>query len=155
MNAVNDKPQADGQTERDPRWASIVARDPEADGRFWYSVRTTGVYCRPSCPSRLARPENVHFHPSPEDAERGGFRPCRRCRPDQPSLLEQHTAKVTEACRRIENAERPPSLEVLARHAGLSPYHFHRVFSQVTGLTPRAYAAAHRASRVRHELPSG
>ena len=140
------------QTESDPRWESVVARSAEADGTFWYSVRTTGVYCRPSCPARLARPENVRFHTTREEAERDGFRPCKRCGPDRPSLLERHTAMVTEACRFIESAPRAPSLEQLATRAGVSAFHFHRVFKAVTGLTPRAYAAAHRGERVRREL---
>ncbi len=139
-------------TEGDPRWASVVARSAEADGRFFYSVRTTGVYCRPSCAARLPRPQNVRFHDSREDAERAGFRPCKRCKPDQPSLLEQHAEKVTEACRLIETSPRVPRLEELAARAGVSPFHFHRVFKSVTGLTPRAYAAAHRGERVRQEL---
>jgi AraC family transcriptional regulator of adaptative response/methylated-DNA-[protein]-cysteine methyltransferase len=139
-------------TEGDPRWASVVARSAEADGSFFYSVRTTGVYCRPSCAARLPRPQNVRFHDSREDAERAGFRPCKRCKPDQPSLLEQHAAKVTEACRLIETSPRVPRLEELATRAGVSPFHFHRVFKSVTGLTPRAYAAAHRGERVRQEL---
>lgn len=137
----------------DPRWASVVARNPDADGTFYYSVKTTGVYyCRPSCAARLARPENVHFHPTREDAELAGYRPCKRCKPDQPSLAEQNAAKVTDACRLIETAETVPSLEALATHIGMSAYHFHRVFKRVSGLTPRAYAAAHREQRVRHEL---
>ncbi|HXV09031.1 MAG TPA: bifunctional DNA-binding transcriptional regulator/O6-methylguanine-DNA methyltransferase Ada, partial [Burkholderiales bacterium] len=81
-----------------------------------------------------------------------GFRPCKRCRPDQPALAEQHAGRVAEICRLIESAETVPSLEELARRAGLSAYHFHRVFRAATGLTPRAYAAAHRAKRVRNEL---
>ncbi len=138
--------------ENDPRWAAVVARDADADGKFYYSVKTTGVYCRPSCASRPARPENIAFHATRAAAERAGFRPCKRCKPDQPSLIEQHAAKVTEACRLIETAETAPSLEVLADHAQLSVYHFHRVFKAITGLTPKAYAAAHRARRVRDEL---
>jgi AraC family transcriptional regulator of adaptative response/methylated-DNA-[protein]-cysteine methyltransferase len=139
-------------TQNDPRWASVVGRSAEADGNFFYSVRTTGVYCRPSCAARLARPENVRFHATREDAERAGFRPCKRCKPDQPSLLEQHAAKVTEACRLIETSPSVPHLEELAARAGVSTFHFHRVFKAVTGLTPRAYAAAHRGERVRQEL---
>jgi len=142
-------------TERDPRWAAVLARDPAADGRFWYSVRTTGVYCRPSCASRRARPENVHFHDTPQDAERAGYRPCRRCRPDRDGVREQHAALVAAACRTIEAAEQAPDLATLAAQAGLSPFHFHRVFKAVTGVTPRAYAAAQRASRVRRELVRG
>ena len=140
------------ETELDPRWAAVLARSAEADGSFVYSVRTTGVYCRPSCPSRRARPENVRFHTTREEAERAGFRPCKRCKPDQPSLAEQHAAAVTEACRLIESSPATPRLEALAATAGMSTFHFHRVFKAVTGLTPKAYAAAHRGERVRREL---
>ena len=136
----------------DPRWAAIVARDRAADGTFYYSVRTTGVYCRPSCASRLANPRNVRFHPSAADAERAGFRPCRRCKPDQAAVGSLHAARVAEICRVIEAAEHRPSLAALAKRAGLSPYHFHRVFKAATGLTPGAYAAAHRSKRIRSEL---
>jgi AraC family transcriptional regulator of adaptative response/methylated-DNA-[protein]-cysteine methyltransferase len=139
-------------TAGDPRWAAVVARSAAADGTFYYSVRTTGVYCRPSCPARVARPENVRFHSTREDAERAGFRACRRCKPDQPSVAEQHAAMVTRACRLIETSQTLPSLEELARAAGVSTFHFHRVFRSVTGVTPRAYAAAHRGARVRREL---
>jgi AraC family transcriptional regulator of adaptative response/methylated-DNA-[protein]-cysteine methyltransferase len=139
----------------DPRWTAVQARDARADGTFFYSVRTTGVYCRPSCTARSARPENVAFHATAAEAEQAGFRPCRRCRPDQPPLHEQHAALITEACRSIENAETPPTLEQLAKPAGLSPFHFHRVFKAVTGLTPRQYAAAHRDRRVRSGLGRG
>ncbi len=139
-------------TERDPRWGDVVARDPRADGRFVYSVRTTGVYCRPSCGSRRARPENVRFHDSAAAAERAGFRPCLRCQPSGPALAERQAAVVTAACRHIERAESMPTLAELARGAGLSAFHFHRVFKSVTGLTPRAYAAAHRDRRLRERL---
>lgn len=139
-------------TVSDPRWAAVVARDLQADGKFFYSVKTTGVYCRPSCAARTARPENVAFHLTMADAERAGFRPCERCKPDQPSLAEQHATKVAELCRFIANAEQPPTLDELAERAGLSAYHLHRVFKEITGLTPKAYAAAHRAKRIRQEL---
>ena len=153
MNAILNKTTAAAEaTERDPRWAAVLARDPKADGSFWYSVKTTGVYCRPSCAARRARPENVQFHASREAAEQAGFRPCKRCTPDQASLHEQHAAKVAEACRLIEDPEQLPDLAALAAHAGISPWHFHRVFKAVTGLTPKAYANAHRARRVRREL---
>jgi AraC family transcriptional regulator of adaptative response/methylated-DNA-[protein]-cysteine methyltransferase len=136
----------------DPRWASIVSRSPSADGEFYYSVSTTGVYCRPSCGARRARPEHIRFHRSRVDAERAGFRPCKRCKPDQPSVAEQHAAKVTLACRLIETSPTVPTLEMLADHTGLSAYHFHRVFKAITGLTPRHYAVAHRGKRVRTAL---
>jgi len=136
----------------DSRWAAVVARDPKADGKFFYSVRTTGVYCRPSCGSRQAKRENVTFHASIAAAERAGFRPCKRCKPDQAPLAAQHAATIAKTCRRIEGAEKIPTLSVLACEANLSPYHFHRLFKSITGLTPKAYAAAHRAERVRREL---
>jgi AraC family transcriptional regulator of adaptative response/methylated-DNA-[protein]-cysteine methyltransferase len=136
----------------DRRWAAIVARDASSDGAFFYSVATTGVYCRPSCASRLAKPENVTFHATAADAERAGFRPCKRCRPDEPPLVERHAAQVAELCRLIERSEAPPSLEALARHAGLSPHYTHRVFKAITGVTPKAYASARRAARIHDEL---
>ena len=136
----------------DPRWAAVVARDSASDGKFFYSVRTTGVYCKPSCAARAARPENVEFHASSADAERAGFRACMRCKPDQLPLAEQHAAKIAELCRLIERAEQAPTLEQLANHAGLSTFHLHRVFKAITGVTPKQYAAAHRAKRVKSEL---
>ncbi|UFS66709.1 bifunctional DNA-binding transcriptional regulator/O6-methylguanine-DNA methyltransferase Ada [Paracoccus denitrificans] len=142
-------------TESDPRWQRVLARDAAADGSFVYSVRTTGVYCRPSCPSRRAKPQNVTLYASPDQAEAAGFRPCRRCNPRGASAAEANAALVAAACRLIEQAETPPTLQALAEAAGLSPFHFHRQFKAVTGLTPRAYAAAHRAGRLRARLAQG
>ncbi|MDB5802608.1 MAG: transcriptional regulator, AraC family [Rhodocyclales bacterium] len=146
-------------TLNDPRWAAVLARDSAADGTFYFSVKTTGVYCRPSCAARPALPQNVAFHATCEDAERAGFRPCKRCKPDQPALAEQHAEKVTEACRLIEQsvsaASAVPSLDELAARVGLSAYHFHRLFKSITGVTPKAYATAQRATRVRKELGRG
>ncbi len=142
----------DAPTEHDPRWAQVVARDRRADGTFYYSVSTTRVYCRPSCGSRRANPKNVRFHRTTADAERAGFRPCKRCRPDQPALEQRQAATVADICRVIETADEMPSLAALAKRACLSTYHFHRVFKTVTGVTPKAYAAAHRMKRVRSEL---
>jgi AraC family transcriptional regulator of adaptative response/methylated-DNA-[protein]-cysteine methyltransferase len=152
MNMSAKNVQLAAATAHDPRWASVAARDPKADGTFYYSVETTGVYCRPSCAARLARPENVRFHATCKDAEKAGFRPCKRCKPNQASLIEQYAANVTAACRIIEASETMPGLEDLASRVGVSPSHFHRVFKHVTGLTPRAYAAAHRATRLRQAL---
>ena len=137
------------------RWRAVERRDRAADGTFVYSVRTTGVYCRPSCAARLPRRENVEFHATCADAERAGFRPCKRCRPNQPALADQQAAAVARACRLIEEAEDTPGLATLAQAAGLSRFHFHRVFKTVTGVTPKAYAAAHRGKRVRAELAQG
>ena len=152
MSALQSVGMAVIATERDPRWEAVVARDPRADGTFYYSVRTTGVYCRPSCASRRANPRNVSFHATREEAERAGFRPCRRCRPDRPANENPHAAVIATICRSIEAADTPLSLETLARLAGLSPHHFHRVFKAITGVTPREYGAAHRMKRVRDGL---
>ncbi len=135
------------------RWNAVVHRDPDAEGKFYYSVKTTGVYCRPSCAARLARRENVQFHASCEAAERAGFRACKRCRPNGRSLAEEYAAKVATACRTIATAEELPSLEFLAKAAGMSRFHFHRVFTKIAGLTPKAYAMAHREARMRQTLP--
>jgi len=136
----------------DGRWAAVVARDKAADGTFVTAVRTTGIYCRPSCTARRPLRENVSFYESNEEAEAAGFRACKRCKPNAPAGEGEHTAKIAEACRMIEIAETPPKLDELAMSAGMSPYHFHRVFKAVTGVTPKAYAVAHRQNRVRDAL---
>ncbi len=137
------------------RWEAVVRKDHAADGRFYYSVKTTGVYCLPSCPARTALRKNVVFHQSPAAAEKAGFRACKRCLPNGPRLNEIHAAAVAKACRAIETSEHVPTLEVLARTAGMSAFHFHRVFKAITGVTPKAYATAHRARRIREELTKG
>lgn len=139
----------------DPRWRQVVARDASADGSFVYAVRTTGVYCRPSCPSRRARPENVGFFATPAAAEAAGYRQCKRCNPRGLSTAEANAALVIAACRLIEAAETPPALDALAEATGLSPFHFHRLFKAQTGLTPREYASGHRAGRLRARLEQG
>ncbi len=139
-------------TAADPRWARVLARDKTADGAFFYSVATTGIYCRPSCPSRTANPKNVGLHDTLADARAAGFRPCKRCNPDGLSLASQNAATVASACRLIEQNEEMPSLSELADAVGLSPGYFHRMFKSVVGLTPKAYAAGYRAGRVREAL---
>jgi AraC family transcriptional regulator, regulatory protein of adaptative response / methylated-DNA-[protein]-cysteine methyltransferase len=139
----------------DPRWARIVARDRTADGHLWYSVSTTGVYCRPSCPSRTANPKNVQLHDTLESAKATGFRPCKRCNPDGPSIEAENAAVIARACRIIEESEEEPLLEVLAAAVGRSPGYFHRMFKAATGVTPKDYAAAQRAAKVRQGLASG
>ena len=146
---------AEAAIEADPRWARVLARDRSADGQFWYSVATTGVYCRPSCPSRTANPRNVGLHGSLAEAKATGFRPCKRCNPDGPSADIANAAIVARACRLIEGSEEVPSLKGLAQAANLSTSYFHRLFKSVTGLTPKDYAEAHRASRVRDGLARG
>jgi len=135
------------------RWEAVVRRDRSADGLFCYSVRTTGVYCRPSCASRPALRKNVRFHASCEEAEQAGFRACKRCRPNAPGLAEQHAAVVAKACRLIELSAEMPNLDTLAEAAGMSRFHFHRVFKSITGVTPKAFAFARRAQRLRDKLP--
>jgi len=152
MNSAPASTSANCDASTDSRWNAVVARDRSVDGTFFYSVRTTGVYCRPSCPSRRANPTNVQFHTTAAEAERAGFRPCKRCRPGLRTVEQQHASTIARICREMDSADQSPRLEDLARRAGLSPYHFHRVFKAVTGLTPRAYAAARRAKRVRTTL---
>jgi AraC family transcriptional regulator, regulatory protein of adaptative response / methylated-DNA-[protein]-cysteine methyltransferase len=134
------------------RWAAVAGRDRNADGSFYYSVETTGVYCRPSCAARLPRRENVRFHLTCEAAERAGFRPCRRCRPSEPALMTQRASAIEKACRVIESADELPNLDDVAAAAGMSRFHFQRVFKSVTGVTPGAYFTENRAHRVRTEL---
>ncbi len=136
----------------DPRWAQVRNRDRSADGRYVYSVSTTGVYCRPSCGARLPRPEHVRVFYTTGAAQAAGFRACRRCKPDQPPLLEQHRVLIERLCRLIEGADAIPTLKDLAQTAGLSPFHLHRIFQAITGVTPAAYARAHRAQRLRAVL---
>ena len=143
------------ESEDDRRWLAIEARDPGADGQFVYGVKTTGVYCRPSSSARLPRRHNVEFFDTAEQAEAAGYRPSRRAAADQTSTAQQHAALVTRACQLIEQAEAAPSLNTLAQQLGLSPYHFHRVFKAITGLTPKAYASAHRARKMRQQLTRG
>jgi AraC family transcriptional regulator of adaptative response/methylated-DNA-[protein]-cysteine methyltransferase len=140
------------ETMSDPRWLSVVGREKESDEKFYYSVKTTGVYCRPSCAARLARPENVRFYTTTAAAEKAGFRPCKRCKPVGLSLTETNTAKIEKVCRLIERSDETPSLEQLARHSGMSVFHLHRTFKTITGLTPNGYGAAHRSKRVRRTL---
>lgn len=142
-------------TSQDPRWNAVQSRDAKLDGRFYYAVETTGVYCRPSCGSRAPRPENARFFSTREEAEHAGFRPCKRCKPDQSPLPERHAELMARMCRLIESADTPPSLDTLAREAGLSSYHLHRIFKSITGMTPRAYAVEHRARRLRERLADG
>ncbi len=139
----------------DPRWARIVARDKAADGHLWYSVGTTGVYCRPSCPSRIANPQNVTLHETLESARATGFRPCKRCNPEGLSLECENAALVAKACRIIEESEEEPSLEELADAVGRSSSYFHRMFKATTGLTPKNYAVADRSKKVRKGLATG
>lgn len=149
--AVTPTPAPDFATD-DARWQAFVQRDRRADGIFYTAVKTTGVYCRPVCGARQPRRENVVFFASCDEAEQAGFRPCRRCHPRGISLSETHAAIVAQACRTIEAAETAPTLAELADAARLSPFHFHRLFRQATGVTPKAYADAARNRRMQGAL---
>jgi len=129
-------------------WEAVRTRDASADGKFFCCVLSTGIYCYPSCPGRPMRPENVVFHPDRESAVRAGFRACKRCRSDLAPRAEREAALVAQACRTIEQAEEGVALEALAAEASVSAFHFHRLFRKITGVTPKAYAAAKRADRV-------
>lgn len=136
----------------DERWRAVRDRDSAADGYFVFVVRTTGLYSRPSCVARSARRENVVYFATIEQARAAGYRPCRRCRPDEPDLSRQYAAAVTRACRIVEESAHPLNLDDIARKVGFSRFHFHRVFKAYTGITPHAYLAARRAHKVRREL---
>jgi AraC family transcriptional regulator of adaptative response/methylated-DNA-[protein]-cysteine methyltransferase len=142
----------------DDRWRAVLARDAASDGRFVYAVRSTGVYCRPTCPSRRPRRERVEFFPDAAAAERAGFRACLRCRPAEARAAASNpfARRIAAACRTIEeHADEPIALADLAREAGLSPYHFQRTFKRIVGVTPKQYAAACRERRLRGALHSG
>jgi AraC family transcriptional regulator, regulatory protein of adaptative response / methylated-DNA-[protein]-cysteine methyltransferase len=144
-----------GMSEEDGKWMSLVRRDERADGAFYYGVKTTGVFCRPSCPSRLPRRSNVLYFASVPEARAAGFRPCRRCRPDIAVRAAPHLDRIVRVCGLIGSAERPPTLGEMAEAAGLSPSHFHRVFKRAVGITPKGYAATLRAQRLKDGLRPG
>ncbi len=133
-------------------WQAVLHRDPAAEGAFYYAVRTTGVYCRPTCPSRLPKRENVVFFDSPDAARRAGFRPCLKCQPDGVSAQRQTVQRVRQI---LDTAERAPTLAELGRAVGLSPFHLQRLFKRLTGLTPRQYVLARRAERLKARLRDG
>ncbi|HWV25475.1 MAG TPA: bifunctional DNA-binding transcriptional regulator/O6-methylguanine-DNA methyltransferase Ada [Thermomicrobiales bacterium] len=136
----------------DSRWQAVLDRDASAVGHFILAVKTTGIYCRPGCPARTPKRENVVFFDTTRQARHAGFRACQRCHPDDPGSDDRHSDLIREACQRIERADRVVPLEELAETAGLSKHHFHRIFKERTGLTPGQYARAHRARRVQDEL---
>lgn len=150
IRAIPAEPGTYGSDEE--RWAAVLQRDKKADGAFYFSVATTGVYCRPSCAARRALRENVRFHATPADAEAAGFRPCKRCYPDQPTLAEQQSAAIERACRDLEATDGVLDLDGIARAAGMSRFHFQRVFKTITGVTPKAYFAGCRMRKIQDAL---
>ncbi len=136
------------------RWQALTRRDPQGDGLFVYAVKTTGIYCRPTCPSRTAKRLNVEFFDTADLAVEAGYRACKRCKPDMQSQQEDRNALVLQACRAMENSSSVLSLEQLAQQAKISRYHFHRIFKSVTGLTPKAFQQAVQAKRNSASLQS-
>ena len=146
-------PSAASEDER--RWRAVLARDAAEDGAFVYAVRSTGIFCRPSCPSRRPRRDRVRFFALPEAAQRAGFRPCRRCRPERAKLADPRLATVRGACRLIDEAEGVVTLAALGAELGTSPHHLQRSFTRIMGISPRAYAEARRLQRVKRLLKAG
>jgi len=140
---------------QDRCWAAVIAHDATQDGHFFYSVKTTGVYCRPGCASRQPRRENIAFYETIAAAEAAGFRACKRCRPNEGSPADRHIAAIGRACALIRARDELPSLAELADAAGISRFHFHRVFKQITGATPREWGKAHRLGRFADRLDAG
>jgi AraC family transcriptional regulator of adaptative response/methylated-DNA-[protein]-cysteine methyltransferase len=139
----------------DTRWDLVARHDRSADGAFVYAVASTGIYCRPSCSSRRPRRDRVAFFDAPADAERAGYRACRRCRPNEAVAADPWVDKIRRACVYLANVEGHPSLATLARRLGGSPYHLQRNFKRIVGVTPRAYAEACRLRRVKGHLQQG
>ncbi|MFO6299572.1 bifunctional DNA-binding transcriptional regulator/O6-methylguanine-DNA methyltransferase Ada [Rahnella selenatireducens] len=136
----------------DPRWQAVVSCDVKADGQFVYAVKTTGIYCAPSCRSRQPNPGNIVYYDTAEDAEQAGFRACKRCRQGLISLAQFHAQRVAQACRLLEQSAEMLTLNQLAAQVGISAYHFHRIFKAQTGVTPKEYQQAQRTRRVRETL---
>lgn len=137
------------------RWAAVLAKDNQLDGEFVFAVKTTGIYCRPSCPARPAKRQNVEFFDTTVQAASAGYRACKRCKPDGLSQAHARHELVLLACQAIEQSESGLSLDELATKVGLSPHHFHRIFKAATGLTPKQYHKAVQAKRVTTALEEG
>ena len=140
------------QTELQNKWQQVMARDARQDGRFVFAVRTTGIYCRPSCPSRRPRRDSVEFYTNPDEAERAGYRACLRCKPTQVSSQAQYVAKARQF---LDNAEGPVTLTALSKRVGLSSFHLKRLFKRATGLSPREYQSARRMQQLKSGLRKG
>jgi AraC family transcriptional regulator of adaptative response/methylated-DNA-[protein]-cysteine methyltransferase len=142
---------------RDDMWQAVASRDEASNGRFVFAVRSTGIYCKPSCPSRRPKPENVQFFNLPEAAEASGYRACLRCKPRDVQAKDPRVAMVSRVCRILERAddEQTPNLEMLAEKVGSSPYHLQRTFKKVVGISPREYTEALRLNRFKAKVKEG
>ena len=134
------------------QWRQVMERDARQDGRFVFAVRTTGIYCRPSCPSRRPRRDSVEFFPDPKQAERAGYRACLRCKPTE---ISSQARAVTRARQLLDEAEGVMTLAELSKRVGVSPFHLQRLFKRATGLSPREYQSARRMQHVKHGLRKG
>jgi AraC family transcriptional regulator of adaptative response/methylated-DNA-[protein]-cysteine methyltransferase len=150
--AVTMQTELQNKKQNDNHWQQVMARDARQDGRFVFAVRTTGVYCRPSCPSRRPRRDSVEFFPDPREAERAGYRACLRCKPTEVSSQAQYVLRARQL---LDNAEGVMTLAQLSKLAGLSPFHLQRLFKRATGLSPREYQSARRMQHVKTELRKG
>ncbi len=137
------------------RWQAVETRDGNADGKFVFAVKTTGIFCRPSCTARRPLRKNVLFFLNPDDAAAAGFRPCKRCQPDKVAPEQQRAERIMQACRIMEASPEPLTLETLAAQVAMSPFHFHRLFKSIIGLTPGAWQKALRTQRLRDRLADG
>jgi AraC family transcriptional regulator, regulatory protein of adaptative response / methylated-DNA-[protein]-cysteine methyltransferase len=142
-------------TNEKSRWQAVVENDSAADSIFYYGVITTGIFCRPSCPSKLPNRKNTIFFDTIAEAISAGYRPCKRCQPQAASPEEQTRDTIVRACRILEERETSPKLADLAKEIGMSPYHFHRLFKKTVGITPKQYSSAHRSDHFKRELASG
>jgi len=144
------------QQDQEKLWAAVLEKDASFDGKFVFAVRSTGIYCRPSCPSRRPRRDRVTFFPLPESAEEAGFRACLRCHPKQVPAVDPQIEMVQEACRLIEqNEDETTTLDALSRQLGLSSFHLQRTFKSIMGITPRQYAESCRTNRFKSSVRSG
>jgi len=138
----------------DIRWNAVSENNSNADGAFYYAVITTGIYCRPSCKSKLPNRDNVEYFTTCGDAEVAGYRACKRCRPTATSKVGETEQKIIQSCRIIEESETSIKLDDLATKVNLSPYHFHRLFKKIVGITPKQYTSRHRSQRFQKSLKS-
>ncbi len=152
--AISSMTDKSAYTTNERRWQAVTARDPGAEGTFWFAVTTTGVYCRPTCRSRQPLRQNVRFFDTPNAAEAAGFRPCKRCQPRQvtPAMDVEHAQAIEQACALIHDSDPAPTLDALAAAVGMSPYHFQRVFKARLGVTPKQYAMSLRRRRATQTL---
>jgi AraC family transcriptional regulator of adaptative response/methylated-DNA-[protein]-cysteine methyltransferase len=143
---------------KEGRWKAVLERDNRFDGAFVYGVHSTGIYCRPSCPARRPRQDQVSFFRMPEAAKQAGFRPCRRCRPDEALHQNPQVNRIQRLCRFIENydpLEEPLTLAVMGKYVQVSPCYLQRIFKRNMGITPRQYAEACRVRRLKGLFKKG